>query len=297
MDLPWDDLRLFLAASEQQTLTAAAKALGLGQATVSRRLASLEEHVGQRLFERHRHGLVPTDAARALLPHAQRMAEQVRLAAAALQGLVAEPEGTVRLAVPPGIAADVLPPLLPALRRRHPKVRLEILSDNFMRDLSRHEADIAMRSFRPETGDLVFRRMPSVPLGVYASQAYVESLPDNPAPHDLEWLQWSDELGHIPLARYVAACLDGRPPALMSNGFVTLRAAAQQGVGCMVIPAIQARMSGLVPVPVDLPPLPAAPFYLVTPRALRGVPRVAAVVDFLVEVVERYAREEGWTVD
>ena len=53
----------------------------------------------------------------------------------------------------------------------------------------------------------------------------------------------------------------------------------------MVMHAIQARMSGLVAVPVDLPALPAAPFYLVTPRALRSVPRVAAVVDFLLEVV------------
>lgn len=294
MELPWEDLRVFLAAWEAGTLTAAAAELRVGQATASRRIAALEDHIGQRLFDRTRGGLVPTDAARALQPHAARMAEQARLGAAAVAGLQAEPEGVVRVAVPPGIAVDVLPPLIPELRARHPKVRLEILADNFMRDLTRHEADIAMRSWRPQTGDLVFRRMPAVPLAAYASRAYVAALPADAAPGDLDWLQWSPDMQHIPLARYVADRLDGRAPVLTTNSFPAMRAAAVQGLGCMLLPELQARLSGLVRVPVPLPALPPAPFFLIVPRALRSVPRVAAVVDFLAEVVERFAREEGW---
>jgi DNA-binding transcriptional LysR family regulator len=295
MDLPWEDLRVFLAAWESGSLTAAAARLGVGQATASRRIAALEDHIGQRLFHRTRGGLVATDAARALQPHAERMAEQARLGAAALAGLAAEPEGLVRIAVPQGIAVDVLPPLVPELRRRHPKIRLEILADNFMRDLSRHEADIAMRSWRPQTGDLVFRRMPAVPIGVYASEAYVASLPDDAQPGDLAWLQWSADMAHIPLAQFVAAQLDGRDPVLTTNSFPAMRAAAVQGLGCMLLPGIQARMAGLVPVPVIMPTLPPAPFFIIVPRALRSVPRVAAVVDFLVEVIEAYDVEHGWT--
>lgn len=295
MDLPWDDLRVFLAAWESGSLTAAAAHLGVGQATASRRIAGLEEGIGQRLFDRTRGGLVPTDTARALHPHAERMAEQARLGAAALAGLAAEPEGLVRVAVPPGIAVDVLPPLIPELRRRHPKVRLEILADNFMRDLGRHEADIAMRSWRPQTGDLVFRRMPAVPLAVYASETYVAALPPDAQARDLEWLQWSADMAHIPLARFVADQLGGRDPVLTTNSFPTMRAAAVQGLGCMLLPGIQARMAGLVEVPVELPALPPAPFFLIVPRGLRSVPRVAAVVEFLVEVIERYDVEEGWS--
>ncbi|MFT5682096.1 MAG: DNA-binding transcriptional LysR family regulator [Myxococcota bacterium] len=294
MEPSWDDLRLFLACLEAGTLTAAARSLGVGQATVSRRIAALEEHIGQRLFDRHRSGLIPTDAAIALRPHVERMAEQVRLGVAALSGLIAEPEGVVRIAVPAGIAVDVLPPLIPELRRRYPKVRIDILADNFMRDLTRHEADIALRSFRPTAGDLVFQRMPSVPIGAVASSAYVAALPPKATAADLDWLQWSDDLAHTALAQYISAQLDGRDPVLTSNSFPALRAAAQQGLGCMVMPAIQARLSDLVPVPVTLPPLPAAPFYIVVPRALRSVPRVAVVVAFLREEIGRVSAEEGW---
>jgi DNA-binding transcriptional LysR family regulator len=294
MDLSWDDLRVFLAALESGTLTAAARSLGVGQATVSRRIAALEEHISQRLFERHRSGLIPTDAAEALRPHAERMAEQARLGAAALSGLTAEPEGLVRIAAPSGVAVDVIPPLLWRLRERLPRVRIEILADNFMRDLSRHEADIALRSFRPTSGEVVFRRLPSVPLLTVASPGYIASLPDDAGESALDWLQWSDELAHIPLARYVAERLAGRDPVLTSNSFPALRAAAQQGIGCMVMPAIQARLSGLLPVPVPLPALPPAPLFVVVPRALRSVPRVAAVLDFILEEISRISAVEGW---
>ncbi|MDG1482762.1 MAG: LysR substrate-binding domain-containing protein [Myxococcota bacterium] len=111
---------------------------------------------------------------------------------------------------------------------------------------------------------------------------------------DLDWLQWSDDLAHIPLAKYIAACLDGREPVLTSNSFPALRAGAPQGLGCMIMPGIQARLSGLVSVPVPLPPTPWAPLYIVVPRALRSVPRVAAVVGFLREEIERISTEEGW---
>ena len=294
MELLWDDVRVFLAAWEHTTLTAAAAALGLGQATVSRRIAAFEEQVGQKLFERHRNGLVPTRAGRALHPHAAQMAEHARLASASLQGLVAEPEGVVKVAAAPGIAVDLLPPLVPELRARHPKLRIEILSDNEHIDMTRHEADVAIRAFRPETGELVFRRLPSVPLAAYASRSYVERLPADAGPDALEWLQWSADLQHIGLARYVTHLLGGRPPILTSNSFLALRSAAQSGLGCMVLPALLARAAELVPVPLLLPPLEPSDTYLVIPHALRQVPRVAAVVDFLVEVVERLAEEEGW---
>lgn len=281
MDTSWDDLRLFLAAAEAGSLSGAAARLGLGQATLSRRVAALEERLGTRLFQRSRAGLLPTAAAEALLPHARAMAEAARMGGAALQGAEARPEGPVRIACPPGLGADLLPPLLPALRRRHPGIQVSILTGNFTLDLLRHEADIALRGVRPPGGDLVLRRLSSVPLGVFASPAYAAGLdPGQP----LEWLQWSAELAHIPMARWIAQRLAGRPPAMLSNDFLAMRAAAVAGLGAMVLPTLQGHIAGLVPLDGDWPPLPEAPLYLVVPGALRRVPRVAAVVDFIAEV-------------
>jgi DNA-binding transcriptional LysR family regulator len=290
VQLPWDDLRLFLAAWEAGTLSAAAEELGLAQATVSRRVALLEEHLGHVLFERSRRGLTPTPAARALHPHALVMAAAAREAAAAVQGLTEAPRGEVRLAVPPGIAVHLLPALLPPLRTHAPEVRLCILAHNRMLDLERHEADLALRSWPPTTGELVSRMLPAVAMGVFAAPELAERLaPCRTDPQALPWVQWSDDLAHIPQARLIRGWLGERSPAFRSNSFLVLQAAAVQGLGCMLMPRFQGQQAGLVELPVALPPTLAAgaPVYLVMPRALRRLPRVRVVADLLVELVER----------
>ncbi len=297
MNAKWDDLKLFLAAAESGSLSAAAKRLGLGQSTLSRRIAGLEEALGHVLFDRTRDGLIPTAAAEALMPHAEAMAHAWRLSVAAASGLEAKPEGVVRVALAPGAAVDIAPALAAGLARRYPGLRLEVLSDNSHRDLQRHEADIAVRSNKPERGDLVFRRMGAVPLGAYAAPSLLAALGGGAGPRDLPWVQYSAELRHIPVAAYVERLLDGRPPAFTSNSFLAMRAAAVAGLGAMVLPRIQTVAVGLVEVPLALPPLPEVPLYLVTHRALRHVPRVAAVVDYIAEVSEATGGFARWPPD
>ncbi|MBX2802571.1 MAG: LysR family transcriptional regulator [Myxococcales bacterium] len=287
-------MRLFLAATHAGSLSAAAAELGIGQATMSRRIAQLEERVGHVLFDRHRSGLVLTEAGQALRPHAEGMAASARRAIASLEGVDAEPEGVVRVAVPPGLAVDLLPPLLPALRRRHPRIRLEVLSDNFARDLSRREADIAIRSSRPTSGELLYRRLPAVRLGIFASADYVARLPEPVALTDLDWVQYSPELLHIPFARWVEEWRGDKPCAFTSNSFLAMRSAAACGLGAMVLPALQGHLAGLVPIdglPVELPDVP---WFMVTLRALRRVPRVAAVVAFVAEAMEHADDTRTW---
>jgi len=275
----WDDLQYFLAAWEARTLTAAAASLGVAQATMSRRMATLEDSVGQVLFERTRQGLVPTPAARALYPHARQMEAAAREATAALQGVVGEPEGEVRLTCPPGAAADLAAELVPVLRDKAPKVHLTLLADTRLRDLIRHEADLALRSYPATDADLVCQRVRHVDLAVFASPALAASLPDTPDPTTLPWLQWSEELAHIPLAHFVASFLGDRPPAMASNSFLVLREAALAGLGCMVMPRFQGRRAGLVPLKVPMARLPPAPVYIIFPASLRRVPRVRVVVE------------------
>lgn len=287
MALAWDDLRLFLAAWEAGTLSGAAAELGLAQATLSRRVALFEDQLGHVLFERTRRGLVPTPAARALHPHALVMAATAREAAAAVQGLSEAPAGEVRIAVPPGAAVDVLHDLVPRVAAVAPAVRLCILADNRMRDLVRHEADIALRSWPPETGELVVRRLPAFAMGVFASPALAARLGPRPAVAELPFVQWSDELAHIPQARAVEGWLGGRPAALRANSFHVLREAARLGLGCMLMPRFQGERAGLVGIDLPMPPglAAGAPVYLVMPRALRRLPRVRVVADAVVEML------------
>jgi DNA-binding transcriptional LysR family regulator len=289
----WDDWQVFLAAFEAGTFTDAAAVLGVGQATVSRRVARLERRVGHVLFDRNRGGLEPSPLAVAMRPWAEAMATAAQEALAVAQDFETQPEGVVRLAVPPGVAVDLVPPLLPILRQRHPGIRLEVLSHNRTLDLERRAADIAVRGMRPERGDLVWRRLPDVRLGVFGSAELVASLPAELEPSALPWVQYEEGLLHIPTAQMVEGWRGSRPPVFTSNSFLALRAAAAHGIGVVLLPDMQARLAGLVEVP-GFGDLPSAPWYLVTPRALQRVPRVALVVEFLVEAVTAAMVAGAW---
>ena len=294
MELSWDDLRLFRAAYASGSLSAAATELGIGQATMSRRIAAMEDRIGHVLFDRTRRGLAPTAAAHALRPHVDAMAAGALDAAAAIAALEAEPAGLVRIAAPEGVAVDLLPRLVPPLGRRYPRIRLAILSDNLARDLSLREADLALRSIRPDGGDLLLRRLPDVPLGLYASPALIAALPPDPTLAHVPLLQWSDDMAHIPMARWIAAALGDRPPAHATNSFLAMRALAASSAGAMLVPGFQGRLAGLVEVPVATPPAPVVPWYLVVPRPLRPIPRVAAVVDLLTEAIDAAVATGRW---
>ncbi len=285
MDLAWDDMRLFLAAWETGSLSGAAERLGVAQATMSRRMAALEDQVGHVLFDRSRTGLLPTVAAEQLLPHAEAMAAAAGSAEAALSGLERAPRGRVRVAVPPGLAFDVFPPLLPVVRARYPDLRLEVLAGNFPVDLLRREADLAIRTARPTHGDLVFRALPDVPIHAYAHPAYLKSIGRGTPPEDIEWIQYSEDMLHIPFAQWVERARGKRPVAFSSNSFLAMRQAAVHGAGAMLLPSGQAEPHGLVQLDWIDVQVPGVAWYLVIHRALQRVPRIRAVVELIDETV------------
>lgn len=277
----WDDVRLFLAALEHASFTDAAKALGVGQATMSRRIAALEHDVGHALFDRSRGGLTPTLAAQQLRPWAEAMGASFRDAAAAVAGLEVAPEGRVRVTCPPGVAVDFGPLLLKRLRVKHPAIVVELLADVRVRDLAAHEADIALRSSAPAAGPLVVRKLLELPIGLYASRELLRRLPARPRLDQVPLIDWSDELPTLASSLSVLPC----PRVLITNDFLAMCAAAEAGIGAMVTTSAQAKVRGLVQVPAPFPAVPPAPLYAVTHQALRRVPRVAAVLDVIEELL------------
>lgn len=277
----WDDVRLFLAALEHESFTDAARALGVGQATMSRRIAALEEEVGHALFDRSRGGLTPTHAALQLRPWAEAMGASMRDAAAALAGLESAPEGRVRLTCPPGVAVDFLPPMLQRLRVKYPKLLVEVLADVRVRDLASHEADVAIRSTMPAAGPLLVRKLCEVPVGLYAAPSLVKRLPTKARLEHVPLIDWSEEVPSLHQALSMLPC----PRVMVTNEFLTMCAAAQAGVGAIVTSSAQAKLRGLVAVPAPFPDVPNSPFLVVTHQALRRVPRVVAVIEALERLI------------
>jgi DNA-binding transcriptional LysR family regulator len=171
--LDWDDLRIFLAVHRQGAHGAAARALGVDPTTVGRRLGALEAALGVRLFVRTRAGLAATDEGARLYAHAERVEAEVVASERELGDARSALEGTVRLTAGDGIISYVLVPALGELLARHPALCVELRGEYRTVDLSRREADIALRFARPKAGALVSRRLGLARFGLFASESYL----------------------------------------------------------------------------------------------------------------------------
>lgn len=124
--LQWETQRVFLAVLRTGSLSAAARALGIAQATARRRIDSLEHSVGTSLFVRSPAGLMPTDTARELVDHAQSMALAAEAFARAASAQANVPGGTVRVTSSQLLGVEVLPSMLGEIRAAQPRLAVEL---------------------------------------------------------------------------------------------------------------------------------------------------------------------------
>lgn len=155
------------------SLSAAARALGLTQPTLGRHIEALESSLGIKLFARSQRGLVPTQAALDLAPHAEAMEAAAQSFVRTASGEASEPRGAVRLTASNIVGAEVLPPILTEFRRRNPLIAIELALSNRNQDLSRRDADIAIRMVRPTQKALIAKRIGTIRVGFYAHRDYL----------------------------------------------------------------------------------------------------------------------------
>jgi DNA-binding transcriptional LysR family regulator len=283
-DLPWGDLRVLLAVLRDGSFTAAAKSLGVEQSTVSRRVAALEQALGVALFERTRRAPVPTEAALRLRDAASRVESEFTRFCDEAQGLQSPSvSGRVRVATTDEVAAHVIVPrVLPALRARFPDLCVDLVTGYAAADLVGREADIAVRFFQTARGDLVGRRVARLPTVVLGSRRKAKSLRRT----QLEALPWiSVELAGLstPESQWLAARVP-RPPIMVCSSYQVQLAAIRAGLGVGVGPRVYADFErDFIALDDPAGALPTLDVYVVARRAIRALPRVAAVFEALSE--------------
>ena len=286
LDIAWDDVRLFLAIAESGSLSEAARRLRLGQPTVSRRLAELEEELGHPLFRRHVGGAALTPEAERLLEPARRMAEwagEIARTAARADGT---PQGLVRVATFPGLAFDFLAPFAGWLRTRHPKIQLEVLTSVYQVDLARREADLALRFRAPTSADL--QVVETLPLrnAVFVSRSYAKRLPKRVTLQELDWICWSPPFEDVAPNPQLAELIPGFRPAFTSDNYLVQFQAAASGLGAILLGDLQHRFtqkSGLVPLDLDLGPFSRSDLHLVCAKSALEISRVRVVAELIAE--------------
>lgn len=281
----WDDVRLFLALYRARTVGEAGRVLGVDPSTVSRRLVALERNLSVTLFDRGREGVKPTEAAENLMPTAELVEHGVQQFAQAADGLEREVRGLVRLACPPDVAEVRLMPALQDLFREHPELTVELEPSESVRDLTRREADLAIRVVRPSRGDLVFKKVAAVRWGVALAPALADRLGVVDDWSTLPWLAFGERLEGTPAGRWRAARAGEAAPRLRTDSLYAQVHAAVAGLGATLLPEPTAAHYRLVPprltpdLEEDHASTPRADVFLVTHRALRAVPRVRVVWD------------------
>jgi DNA-binding transcriptional LysR family regulator len=283
--LDWGNLRFFLELARSGSLSRAAQRLSVDRNTVARRVAALEEELGLSLFERGPQGWTRTPAGDELAALASQIEEDVLALARHVDARDSALAGTVRLTTATHLSAHLLVPALPRLRERHPGILLEIAADQRTFDLSRREADLALRMGRPRDGGLVTRKLSDVAYGLYAAR---DSPPARRGSVDLAgdpFLSFDASLAGTPQERWLQRVAPERRVVFRCNSTASLHAAVRLGIGVGVLPCFVAeddpaltRLEGPEAVKHEL--------WLLVHGDLRRAPRVRAVIEWVDALVE-----------
>ena len=291
--MEWDDLKYFLAVARSGSLTEAGQTLKTSASTVSRRISVLEKRLGAHLFDRKSSGYALTESGIEI----RRKAEDVEAAALSVEraalGRDMHPTGVVRVTASDDIAANLIAPHLGTFQALYPDISLEIIAQMELADLTRREADIALRGARPTRGHFVVRRAGTWPFGLYASRNYAETRHLKPGLSDLsgvEIITWTKQWSHLRGGPWFAEYARGAKVALASDSRRVHHAACKAGLGVAILPCVLAdKESDLICL---LPPkkVLSLPLWLVVHRDLARTARVRAVMEFLFETVSKHGR-------
>jgi DNA-binding transcriptional LysR family regulator len=286
----WNDLRTFLAIARQGSLQGAARALGVNHSTVFRRLNALEARLAVRLFDRSARGYALTAAGEHMLASAERVEDEILALERRLLGGDVRLSGTLRVTTTDTLVHGVLGPHLRAFQTAYPAIELELFTGNAFFDLSKREADVALRPRRHPGDAMVGRRLAEIAVALYGGRDYLAARGRPPSVAALDGhavIIGDASLGHLPATRWLAERTPAGATMLRCNSWLSQFAAARAGLGLAALPCFLGDPAPeLIRV---LPPEPAlaGELWLVTHPDLRRTARVRAFMETLARGLRR----------
>jgi DNA-binding transcriptional LysR family regulator len=282
MRFDWTKARAFLATVEEGSLSAAARALGVAQPTLGRQVEALERELDTVLFERIGKRLVLTPSGLDLLEHVRSMAEAAQRVSLTASGQSQTLDGPIRISAGEAICAHVLPRVLERLRSAHPGIEITLIATGQQSDLQMREADIAIRNVAPTQNDLIAKRTPDRPAGLYAAQGYLDGIGGD--------LACADFIGFDTSAAMAAALTErGFPIAqaqfrILSEAHLVQWALVKAGLG---VGLMMSEIGDADPQTVRVAPefTVPVPMWLLAHREVKTSRRVRVVYDLLAETL------------
>jgi len=291
----WNDLKAFLAVARGGSTLAASKALGVNQTTVARRIESLENDLGFKLFERGQTGSRLTEAGQTLIADAELVERAAIRFANQAAGQMRGVSGALRLTTNELVANTMVIPGLVEFRKVHPDVQVDLVITDRSLDLENGEADLAIRTTQAlAVSDLVARKICDHDMALYCSRDYAarRGAPSSPADlrdHDL--IDVATELGEMPAASWMMRHSGGKVPVTRSNSMSSLVHAVKAGLGIGALPCtIGDPDRDLVRCSEPIEEARVSS-WIVTRRELKDIPRVRAFIDFMAPYLQQFIRQ------
>jgi DNA-binding transcriptional LysR family regulator len=294
----WNDLRYVLAVGRTGTLAGAARALGVNETTVGRRITVIEGTLGVHLFEKVQGGKLPaTKAGVKAIAHAELIEQRVTDLGNEIAGGDTEVAGTVRLTAVPILVNRLLVPASRELLDRNPQLHVEIVADFRDLSLTKREADIALRLAGPNkgTGNAVLARK----IGFLEYDVYAAASLEAAGALRLPWVTYESTMGHIPQAKWLSEEIERRlePVAGFSfNDAEGLFHAVRAGLGKSLLPCIVAdadpQLRRVVGTARD--ELRRREVWILTHPDQRSLARVDTVIDWLENIFR--SRDQGFAI-
>lgn len=190
-EFEWDDLRVFLAVLRGRSIRAASKLMGSSHSTVSRRLQAMESQLGIKLFLRLPEGFVLTEVGEALVERAERVETEILSMEREIFGRDAALSGPICISMPPHLAQYILMPHIAEFAKLYPDIEIEIDASFEVANLSRRNADIAIRLQVEPDNYLISHRLPDFANAVYATPDYIATHTFTGKDATGQWLGWA----------------------------------------------------------------------------------------------------------
>ncbi|HKJ16048.1 MAG TPA: LysR family transcriptional regulator [Xanthomonadales bacterium] len=286
-DFDWNHLRFFIAVARTNSLAGAARELKVNHSTVFRRINAIEEQLGTRLFNRLPEGYKLTVAGEEVFQHARQVDEAVQTLTLKTAGKDFQLRGNIRMTTAQILASEFVSPSLKDFYDHFPGIRVEVVVSDSDYDLSRREADLALRATSAPPDFLVGRQVASLPWFAYGGLEGKQPGNINELKH-YPLIGADAELKRLPAFKWLHDNFPRDQFVVTSNTLISMAAMARDGVGIAILPADQnhPKLQELF----KLEPRFTTELWLLTHPELRNVERIRTFSRFLYEWIRNDPR-------
>lgn len=280
----WDDFRAFLEVAKAGSFTGAAKRLRATQPTISRRIESLERHLGVRLFDRLPSGVVLTAEGETVLETARHIEDALIDTRRRVLGSDQRLEGTVRISLTEGLATYWFSPRLGRFQEAYPTISVEFHCSNQPADLLNLESDLSIRFRKPRASDLIAVKLGNLHAVPWASPGYLGRFGVPTTPDELRHHRLLDhEFYHYAKAdcdEWVTLLDKTQHRRHLTNSSTSLMSATQNSLGVALLPTYFCEFADGI-VPLDLGLKTRCDIWLTYHPNVKNAARVRAAIEWI----------------